>query len=76
MDDDEHVLHEFLRERKIQFQNYVDKGKNVTNGLLGVRVFPSTFVVGPDGELKKVIEGWREWDSPESQREILALSKP
>jgi peroxiredoxin len=75
VDQDEHVLREFLLERKIQFRNYRDKNMAVANDVLGVRAFPSTFVVAPDGELKKVIEGWRYWDTPESVQEIRALNR-
>lgn len=63
VDTDDHVVREFLIERKVSFVNYMDPGMAIANDLLGLRAFPSTFIIGPRGNLLKVIEGWREWDS-------------
>lgn len=73
VDHDEHVVHEFLIERKIRFPSYLDRQFASVNGILGVRVFPSTFFLAPDGTLLKVIESWRDWDSPEMIEDIRKL---
>lgn len=73
VDEDSHVLREYLIEHKVRFPSYWDPQRHITDEILGVRVFPSTFFVGADGRLKKVVEGWREWDAPESVAEIRAL---
>ena len=65
VDMDEHVVREYLIENKITFPSFLDRDLSEVNGVLGLRVFPSTFFVGPDGTLVKVIEGWRDWDAPE-----------
>jgi hypothetical protein len=62
---DEHVVREYLIENKIDFPSFLDRDLSEVNGVLGVRVFPSTFFVSPEGTLVKVIEGWRDWDAPE-----------
>ena len=63
VDTDDHVVREFLIERKVSFANYMDPSMEVANQVFGIRAFPSTFVFGPDGHLLEVIEGWREWDT-------------
>lgn len=76
VDMDEHVVREYLIENKITFPSYLDRDFSEVNGVLGVRMFPSTFFLSPDGTLLKVIEGWREWDAPELIAEISALLPP
>lgn len=76
VDHDEHVVREFLIERGIRFPSYLDPKLATANGLLGIRVFPSSFLIDGNGHLVKVIEGWRDWDSPEIREEIRALLPP
>jgi len=73
VDHDEHVVREFLIERKIRFPSLLDRNLAMASGVLGLRVFPSSFFVNPDGRVVWVVEGWREWDSPEMLAEIQAL---
>lgn len=63
VDTDDHVVREFLIERKVSFKSYMDPGMDVANNVFGIRVFPSTFVFSARGELLEVIEGWKEWDT-------------
>lgn len=76
VDMDEHVVREYLIENKINFPSFLDRDLSEVNGVLGVRMFPSTFFVNPDGKLVKVIEGWRGWDEPELVESIRALLPP
>jgi thiol-disulfide isomerase/thioredoxin len=76
VDHDEHVVREYLIENNIHFPSLLDRGERITNGVFGVRVFPSTFFIAPDGRLVHVVEGWREWDSAEVFAEIEALLPP
>lgn len=64
VDTDDHVVREFLIERKVGFNNFMDPGMDATNNIFGVRVFPSTFVFSEKGQLLDVIEGWKDWDTP------------
>lgn len=73
VDQDDHLVREYLIERKIFFENYLDYNMNNTD-LLGIRVFPSTFFIAGDGRLLKVVEGWRYWDTMESINEIKSLA--
>lgn len=76
VDTDEHVVREYLIENKITFPSFLDRDLSEVTDMLGVRMFPSTLFVMPDGTLVKVVEGWREWDSPELVEEIQALLPP
>ena len=76
VDMDEHVVREYLIENKIDFPSFLDRDLSEVNGVLGVRVFPSTFFVSPDGTLVKIVEGWRDWDALELMESIRALLPP
>lgn len=73
VDQDAHVAREYLIEHRISFPSLLDRNFATVNGVFGVRVFPSTFFVAPDGTLRHVIEGWRNWDTPEMLAGIRAL---
>lgn len=73
VDNDSHVLREYLIERRLSFTTYRDKGRQIADKLLGIHVFPTTLIVGPDGTLLKVVQGWRTWDSPDLIAELKAL---
>ena len=74
VDQDNHLVREFLNDRKIYFENYLDDHMVNANVLIGIRVFPSTFFIGPDGRLLKIVEGWRYWDTFESLKEIKSMA--
>ncbi|WP_455209152.1 TlpA family protein disulfide reductase [Kaarinaea lacus] len=76
VDTDDHVVREFLIERKVSFINYMDPAMTVANEEFGIRAFPSTFVFAPDGRLLEVIEGWREWDNQRMIQRLTTLSIP
>ena len=65
VDTDDHVVREFLIERKVGFKSYMDPSMDAANNVFGIRVFPSTFIFSAKGELLEVIEGWKEWDTVE-----------
>ena len=72
VDNDDHLVREFLIDRKVFFENYLDPRMKNVEKVIGVRVYPSTFFIGPDGVLLKVVEGWKYWDSQEMMHEIKA----
>ncbi len=65
-DSDEHVVREFLIDKQVTFTSYMDAGEHVViRQMLGVPIFPYTFVIDADGKLLQRIAGPREWDSAE-----------
>lgn len=63
-DADELLASEFLLQNGITFANFFDKNGKLAKQL-GLKVYPETFVIAPDGTLVQRITGLREWDSPE-----------
>lgn len=76
VDDDAHRVREFLIERKMQFSSFLDPDMSVAEDIFAVRVFPSTYFIRSDGHILSLIEGAREWDSPEVLAEIETLLMP
>ena len=74
IDDDDHLVREFLIERKIEFTNYLDENMTAVKAKIGIRVLPSTIIVSPKGKLLKLIEGGTEWDTPEMLEMIRGLN--
>jgi thiol-disulfide isomerase/thioredoxin len=73
IDADDHLVREFLIDRKVSFRNFQDARRVVANDVLGVRAYPSTFLVSGDGILRAVVEGSREWDDAQSVQQVRAL---
>ncbi len=65
VDDDRFLVEEFVNKHDIRFPNYITQGNALVNEVLGVRAFPETLIVAPDGTLLHRIVGQREWDSAE-----------
>jgi len=63
VDDDPHIAREFLYDQAISFANYSDPNMFIARDLLGIRAFPDTFVIAPDGTLWRSITGERDWTS-------------
>ena len=73
VDSDSHVLREYLIERNLDLVNYRDAGRQIAEVVLGIHVYPTTLIVGPGGRLLKVVQGWRDWDSPAMVAQVRAL---
>ncbi len=61
VDSEKDIAREFLRERDIHFRNYIDLDQQISRDILGVRVYPDTFLIGPQGKLLRRIVGERDW---------------
>lgn len=76
IDSDDHLLREFLIDRNVTFPNFHDAQMSVANQALGLRAYPSTFVVSADGIVRYVSERAEVWDSDSWRTEIQALANP
>ena len=65
VDLDQHLVNEFLLDKAVTYPNYMDPEMRLTSDALGVRLFPATFIIAPDGTLLGSIFGEMEWDSDE-----------
>jgi len=64
VDEDVYLVREFLIEQKVSYPNFLDTDSVMVNDVLGVHVYPSTYLVRSDGVIQEIIQGWREWDKP------------
>ncbi len=64
VDDDPDLAIEYLRQRRIDLPAYIDRDRDIVGRLLGVRVYPDTFVISPEGVLWRRIAGETDWDHP------------
>lgn len=71
-DADEQLASEFLFQNGISFTNFFDRNGRLAREL-GLKVYPETFLIAPDGTLVVRIPGYREWDSPEIVAELEAI---
>ncbi len=74
VDADDHVVREFLIERKVTFTNWQDADMRVARDMLGVRAYPSTYLVAADGIVRRIVGGAQPWDNAEWQTLIRSLT--
>lgn len=70
-DKDELLAAEFLMKNGITFANFFDQNGKIARQL-GLKVYPETFLIGPDGTLLQRIPGMRDWDSDEMVAQVEA----
>jgi peroxiredoxin len=78
VDEDASALRRFVQERGIGLTVLHDPGGRQAATAYGVRGFPETVVVGPDGLVIESYRGPARWDTPEALshfRELLARFK-
>lgn len=63
VDSDTLLASEFLLQHGITFANFFDKDGQMMRPL-GLKVYPETFVIGPDRKLVRRVTGMQEWDRP------------
>jgi thiol-disulfide isomerase/thioredoxin len=64
VENDDHVVREWLKQSKITFANYLDTGAPSVREQMRISSYPQTFFIGPDGRLFAKIAGARDWDDP------------
>lgn len=64
IDADADIAQEFLLARGVTFRNYHDVDGAAADQVLGIRIYPDTFVISPEGVLLRKFVGEREWDDP------------
>ncbi len=62
-DKDALLAEEFLWQNHITFANFFDQGGKIARQL-GLKVYPETFLIAPDGVLVKRVLGEQNWSSP------------
>lgn len=75
VDEDASALRRFVQERRISLTVLHDPGGRQAASTYGVRGFPETVIIGPDGLVVESYRGPARWDTPEALnhfRELLA----
>ena len=63
---DEHELgvREYLNDKAVTFATFIDKDLKVLRDTLGIKIYPTTLLIAPNGMLIGAMVGPHEWDSP------------
>ncbi len=64
VDGDADIAREFLLDRGVTFRSYFDRDGAAADRVLGIRIYPDTFILSADGVLLRKFVGEREWDDP------------
>lgn len=65
IDDDALLALEFLESGGVTFSNFLDQG-GILSKQFGLKVYPETFLIAPDGMLAHRLTGARDWSSAET----------
>lgn len=57
VDSDTNLVKEFLLQNNIQYPNFQDKSQYIASTLLGIKAFPETVIVSPEGIILKRFSG-------------------
>jgi thiol-disulfide isomerase/thioredoxin len=63
-DQDAMLATEFLAQGGVTFDNFFDPNGHMSKQL-GLKVYPETFLIAPDGTLARRVTGLQDWSSPE-----------
>lgn len=63
VDEDKNIAREFLLQYEINFTNYHDEDSIVSKKTLGIKAFPETYIISPEGTIARIISGEQVWDS-------------
>jgi len=62
LDNDAHDVREYLIDKGVTYANYMDPSMHTADNVLGVKVYPYTFFIGPRGEMLGRVIGTAVWD--------------
>jgi len=64
VDNDILQAREYLIDKHITFASYIDQDMKLATDIFGIRIYPDTLLISPQGVLLRRIAGEREWDDP------------
>lgn len=73
VDEDLHLVREYLLKEPLDFSIMLDPGAKAATGKFGVAGFPTTFLVDRQGLIRATWVGERDWDAPPIQAAAAAL---
>lgn len=63
VDEEERGVSEYLTDKSVTFAAFIDKDLKVVRDTLGIRIYPTTLLIAPNGTLIGQVVGPRDWDS-------------
>lgn len=75
VDSDPDLVREYLRRIGVDFPNLWDKDLSAARGYFGVKVYPTTYIIAPDGNVVRRAVGYRNWASEGVIADIKALGR-
>ncbi len=63
VDEHEHGVREYLNDKAVTFAAFIDKDLKVVRDTLGIKIYPTTLLIAPNGTLIGEMVGPRDWDS-------------
>lgn len=73
VDEDMHLVREYLLKEILDFSILLDPGAKAAKGKFGVAGFPTTFLVDRNGLVQESWVGERDWDAKPIQVAVAAL---
>lgn len=61
IDEDVLLIRQYMQEKKIRLQSYIDKDLYISEDVLGVIVYPDTYIISPQGKLVMHFKGEYDW---------------
>ena len=63
LDQDNVAVREYLHDRGVTYVNFLDRNLDIAKNVLGMKAYPDTFFIGPDGTLLGRVVGAIDWDN-------------
>jgi len=75
VDDDVIQAREYLIDKGISFTSFIDKDMKIASDIFGIRIYPDTLLISPQGVLLRRVAGEREWDDPKIIKALEAANQ-
>lgn len=72
LDQDDVVVREYLIDKQVTYANFLDRDMSIAKDVLGMKAYPDTFFIGPDGMFLGRVVGAVQWDDPRMVRALEA----
>lgn len=73
LDDDVNLVREFCLRYRIGLPVLLDANQQSTKDILSGTALPRTYLVARDRRVREVVEGYRDWESPAADADLVRL---
>ena len=63
LDQDNVAVREYLHDKGVTYANFLDREMDIAKHVLGMKAYPDTFLIGPDGRFLGRVVGAIQWDN-------------